>query len=127
MSPGGLSDAERIDRVFLSRVIEPGDELGGRWLRGVGVRETVRRLTGGGPPLPGASQKRWAGLRARAESADPQRDLALARDAGARFVRGFGGVPIPYSVVRKTASSGFRAERTVKRAALAAAARVKRR
>jgi Acetyltransferase (GNAT) domain len=43
------------------------------------------------------------------------------------FVRGFGGVPIPYSVVRKTASSGFRAERTVKRAALAAAARVKRR
>ncbi|MEW2401524.1 DNA-processing protein DprA [Streptomyces sp. NPDC046862] len=86
MSPGGLSDAERLDRVFLSRVIEPGDELGGRWLRGVGVRETVRRLTEGGPPLPGASQKRWAGLRARAESADPQRDLERARSAGARFV-----------------------------------------
>ncbi len=43
------------------------------------------------------------------------------------FVRGFGGVPTPYSVVRKTASSGFRAERTVKRAALAAAGRVRRR
>lgn len=85
-SEGGLSDAERLDRVFLSRVIEPGDELGGRWLRGVGAREMVRRLTGGGPPLPGASQKRWEGLRARAEDADPQRDLAQARSAGARFV-----------------------------------------
>ncbi|MBA2809279.1 DNA-protecting protein DprA [Streptomyces sp. KM273126] len=86
MSAGGLSEAERLDRVFLSRVTEPGDELGGRWLRELGVRETVRRLTGGGRPLPGASEKRWAGLRARAERADPQRDLAQAQDAGARFV-----------------------------------------
>lgn len=86
MSAGGLSDAERLDRVFLSRVIEPGDELGGRWLREIGTRETVRRLAEDGTPLPGASEKRWAGLRARAERADPQRDLAQARGTGARFV-----------------------------------------
>ncbi len=86
MSAGGLPDAERLDRVFLARVIEPGDELGGRWLREIGARDTVRRLTEGGRPLPGASDKRWAGLRARAERADPERDLAQARDAGARFV-----------------------------------------
>ncbi|MER6013727.1 DNA-processing protein DprA [Streptomyces bluensis] len=86
MSAGGLPEAERLDRVFLSRVTEPGDELGGRWLRELGVRETVRRLSGGGRPLPGASEKRWAGLRARAERADPQRDLAQAQGAGARFV-----------------------------------------
>lgn len=85
-SAGGLSEAELLDRVFLSRVTEPGDELSGRWLREIGARETVRRLTGGGRPLPGASEKRWAGLRARAECADPQRDLAQARGAGARFV-----------------------------------------
>jgi DNA processing protein len=83
---GGLPDAERLDRVFLTRVLEPGDELGGRWLRELGARETVRRLTGGGRPLPGASGKRWSGLCARAERADPVQDLARARDAGTRFV-----------------------------------------
>ncbi|GAA3778905.1 DNA-processing protein DprA [Streptomyces phyllanthi] len=86
MSAGALPDAERLDRVFLARVLEPGDERGGRWLREIGPRETARRLTEGGRPLPGASDKRWAGLRARAERADPELDLARARDAGARFV-----------------------------------------
>jgi hypothetical protein len=43
------------------------------------------------------------------------------------FVRGFGGVPTPYSVVRKTASRGFGAERSVKRAVLAAVGRARRR
>ncbi len=50
------------------------------------------RRGGGAPaargraPLPGVSAKRWAGLRARAVRADPRRDLAVARAAGARFV-----------------------------------------
>lgn len=77
---------ERLDRVFLTRVLEPGDEAGGRWLRECGAREVVRRLTGGGPPLRGVSGKRWAGLRARAEGVDPARDLAEGAAAGARFV-----------------------------------------
>ena len=42
-----------------------------------------------------------------------------------RFVRSFGGVPTPYSIVRKTPSLGLRATRTLKRAALLAARRAR--
>ncbi len=83
---GGALDAERVDRAFLARVIEPGDELAGRWLRELGAGETARRLSEGGGPLPGASEKRWAGLRSRAARADPARDLADAATAGVRFL-----------------------------------------
>ncbi len=83
---GGVPRAERLGRILLARVVEPGDELGGRWLRELGPGTVARRLTGDGAPLPGASDKRWAGLRARAERADPERDLAQARQVGARFV-----------------------------------------
>ncbi|MER6135935.1 DNA-processing protein DprA [Streptomyces sp. NPDC001815] len=79
-------DEERFHRAFLTRVVEPGDEVCGRWLREAGAGEVVRRLTGVGQQLPGVTDTRWAGLRARAERADPERDLALARDAGTRFV-----------------------------------------
>jgi DNA processing protein len=80
--PGG----ELLARVLLTRVIEPGDEAGGRWVRELGVAEVVRRLGEGGAPLPGASGTRWAGLVARAQAARPRRDLEAARDAGVRFV-----------------------------------------
>ncbi len=80
------ADRELLGRVFLARVLEPGDETGGRWVRERGVQEVVRRLREGGRALPGVSQKRWAGLCARADRADPGRDLAVARSAGARFV-----------------------------------------
>ncbi|MDN3264261.1 DNA-processing protein DprA [Streptomyces sp. CSDS2] len=76
-----------LDRVFLARVIEPGDEVAGRWVREFGVGEVVRRLRRGGEALPGVTATRWAGLLARARRAEPERDLALARAAGARFVR----------------------------------------
>ncbi|MFE4630317.1 DNA-processing protein DprA [Streptomyces mirabilis] len=77
---------ERLQRAFLARVIEPGDEVCGRWLRAVGAAEAVRRLVAGGEQARGVTDKRWAGLRARAERADPERDLAVAREAGTRFV-----------------------------------------
>ncbi|MFF9364347.1 DNA-processing protein DprA [Streptomyces griseoluteus] len=77
---------ERIGRVFLTRVIEPGDEAGGRWLRLFGVPEVVRRLREAGDPLPGVNGTRWRGLLARAARAEPEADLAAAREAGARFV-----------------------------------------
>ncbi|MFC7016857.1 DNA-processing protein DprA [Streptomyces viridiviolaceus] len=86
---GGASwdvDDELLGRVFLTRVIEPGDEVGGRWVRERGVRDVVRRLREGGRALPGVSEQRWAGLRARAGRAEPHRDLAVARAAGVRFV-----------------------------------------
>ncbi|MET8457781.1 DNA-processing protein DprA [Streptomyces parvulus] len=79
-------DAGLLDRLFLTRVIEPGDETGGRWVRERGAAEVVRRLREGARALPGASAKRWAGLCARAAAADPRRDLAVARAAGVRFV-----------------------------------------
>ncbi|MBT2409179.1 DNA-processing protein DprA [Streptomyces sp. ISL-12] len=85
-SAGEEWDETLLDRVFLTRVIEPGDESGGRWVRECGVREVARRLRRGGPVLPGVSDRRWAGLRARAERADPCRDVATAAAAGVRFV-----------------------------------------
>ncbi|MEG3629020.1 DNA-processing protein DprA [Streptomyces poriticola] len=75
-----------LDRIFLTRVLEPGDETGGRWLREFGLPEVIRRLREGGPALPGASERRWAGLRARARQARPRHDLAVAQAAGVRFV-----------------------------------------
>lgn len=91
MSVDGGPDDELLGRVLLTRVIEPGDEVGGRWVREFGVGEVVRRLREGGAALPGASGKRWAGLVARAEAARPRRDLEAARDAGVRFVSPGGG------------------------------------
>lgn len=48
--------------------------------------EVARRLRNGGPQLTGVTDKRWAGLCARAGLAEPDRDLAVAQDAGVRFV-----------------------------------------
>ncbi|MFE9775692.1 DNA-processing protein DprA [Streptomyces sp. NPDC005931] len=87
MNPTGSPDHdELLARVLLTRVIEPGDEAGGWWVREYGVKDVARRLRTGNPPLPGVSAKRWAGMRARAERAEPRADLAAARDAGVRFV-----------------------------------------
>jgi DNA processing protein len=86
VSAGGAPDGECLTRIFLSRVVEPGDEAAGRWLRERGAEEVARRLREGGQRLPGVTEKRWAGLRARAERAEPLRDWATAREAGVRFV-----------------------------------------
>ncbi|MCL7426682.1 DNA-processing protein DprA [Streptomyces sp. YS415] len=87
MSRAADPDEELHDRVFLARVLEPGDETAGRWLRELGSREIARRLRVKGARPDGVSERRWAGLLARAERADPARDLAAARDEGVRFVR----------------------------------------
>lgn len=42
-----------LDRVFLSRVVEPGDEVAGRWIRERGVEEVAARLRGRGSRCPG--------------------------------------------------------------------------
>ncbi|MFJ3495372.1 DNA-processing protein DprA [Streptomyces sp. NPDC086091] len=80
------ADSDRLARAFLTRVLEPGDETGGRWIREHGARTVARRLRSGKEPLPGVSTRRWAGLRARAARADPAHDLTLADTAGVRFV-----------------------------------------
>lgn len=82
----GIGEDERLARAWLTRVIEPGDEIGGRWLRQLGPVALTRRLGGEGDPLPGVRPARWAGLRSRAAHARPEHDLATAHAAGARFV-----------------------------------------
>ncbi|WP_327370121.1 DNA-processing protein DprA [Streptomyces sp. NBC_01217] len=84
-----VSDRERLARAALTRVMEPGDERGGRWLRECGAVELLRRITAGdgsAERLSGMTPKRLAGYRSRAESADPERDLAAIAGLGGRFV-----------------------------------------
>ncbi|MEU8630114.1 DNA-processing protein DprA [Streptomyces sp. NPDC048669] len=84
-----MSDGERLARVALTRVLEPGDERGGRWLRECGAGELLRRITardGSAEQLSGMTARRLAGYRLRAEAADPGRDLAAVAAVGGRFV-----------------------------------------
>ncbi|MGW0775098.1 DNA-processing protein DprA [Streptomyces sp. NPDC002835] len=80
---------ERTARAALTRILEPGDGHGGRWLREFGAQELLARLTSEDRPaeaLPGVSERRAQGLRARAVGVDPERDLEAIRAAGGRFV-----------------------------------------
>ncbi|WP_328536414.1 DNA-processing protein DprA [Streptomyces sp. NBC_00344] len=86
---GDGREAERTARAALTRVIEPGDEHGGRWLREFGAVELWRRLrsaAAGPEALSGASRQRIGGYRLRAATADPDRDLTAAEGAGGRFI-----------------------------------------
>lgn len=88
--PGAaVSDRERLARAALTRILEPGDERGGRWLRECGAVELLRRITtrdGAAERLSGMTPKRLEGYRLRAESAEPERDLAVVAALGGRFV-----------------------------------------
>ncbi|GGT39427.1 hypothetical protein GCM10010207_44440 [Streptomyces atratus] len=88
--PGAaVSDRERLARAALTRILEPGDERGGRWLREVGAVELLRRITtrdGAAERLSGMTPKRLDGYRLRAESVEPERDLAAVAVLGGRFV-----------------------------------------
>ncbi|GAA2963481.1 DNA-processing protein DprA [Kitasatospora cinereorecta] len=84
-----VGDGERMARAALTRVFEPGDERGGRWLREIGPVELIGRLTSGdgtARKLGGMTAARLAGYRLRAATADPGRDLADAAAIGGRFV-----------------------------------------
>ncbi|MCM2411407.1 DNA-processing protein DprA [Streptomyces sp. RKAG290] len=86
---GTVGDRERLARAALTRVMEPGDERGGRWLRECGGVELMRRITardGSAEQLRGMTPKRLAGYRLRAETVEPERDLAAVAAAGGRFV-----------------------------------------
>ncbi|MFJ1618090.1 DNA-processing protein DprA [Streptomyces sp. NPDC088251] len=88
--PGvAVSDRERLARAALTRVLEPGDERGGRWLRELGAVELIRRITtgdGAAEQLNGMTPKRLAGYRLRAADLEPERDLAAVAALGGRFV-----------------------------------------
>ncbi|CAM5678232.1 hypothetical protein SBADM41S_06000 [Streptomyces badius] len=82
-------DAQRLARAALTRVLEPGDERAGRWLRLTGPVELMRRLTaedGSADKLPGMTAARLEGYRLRAAAAEPRRDLETVAAVGGRFV-----------------------------------------
>ncbi|MGI5348535.1 DNA-processing protein DprA [Streptomyces sp. CA-250714] len=82
----GQFEPERLARAALTRIAEPGDELVGRWVAIYGACEVVEALSGNGPSLTGAGERRWAGLRLRATRARPHGDLTAIAGIGGRFV-----------------------------------------
>ncbi|NKY15919.1 DNA-processing protein DprA [Streptomyces somaliensis] len=85
----GAADEERVARAGLCRVLEPGDEHGGRWLRELGPVELLRRLTAEpyrSGSLTGAGERRLRGYLARAARVRPEQDLELVGGLGGRFV-----------------------------------------
>ncbi|WP_328927887.1 DNA-processing protein DprA [Streptomyces sp. NBC_00190] len=85
----GDDEGERLARAALTRVLEPGEERGGRWLREYGAVGLMRMLTAPGAEAgapAGVGAERLAGYRRRAALADPRRDLELAAESGGRFV-----------------------------------------
>lgn len=89
MSAEGGPGPELLARAALTRVLEPGDEHGGRWIRELGATAVIRLLTGPDPepgPLTGVGPERLAGYRGRAAAAEPLRDLESAAASGVRFV-----------------------------------------
>ncbi|WP_078958788.1 DNA-processing protein DprA [Streptomyces sp. NRRL S-4] len=88
-APPAQGERERLARAALTRVFEPGDERGGRWIREIGSVELIRCLTGtdgAAQALKGMTPARLAGYRLRASGADPGRDLADVAAIGGRFV-----------------------------------------
>ncbi|MFF4010082.1 DNA-processing protein DprA [Streptomyces sp. NPDC001717] len=92
-APTDAAGPEVLARAALTRVVEPGDETAGRWLREYGAVRLIRMLTGspddggGAVPAPGGvGAERLAGYRRRAAVADPHKDLAAAAAYGGRFV-----------------------------------------
>ncbi|MFF8814882.1 DNA-processing protein DprA [Streptomyces pactum] len=81
-----MSRGERLARAALTRLVEPGDETVGRWLRELGPEQLYRALTGASAPPPRASRERLAGYALRAERLDPAGDLATVARLGGRFV-----------------------------------------
>ncbi|WP_418959381.1 DNA-processing protein DprA [Streptomyces tritici] len=91
--PPGGADGERAARAALTRVVEPGDEQAGQWLRRYGPAEFLARLRhpgDAGASFPGTGEKRVQGWRHRAAQAavdtSPERDLDAVAALGGRFV-----------------------------------------
>lgn len=87
--PGQGPGPERLARAALTRVLEPGDERAGAWLRKNGPVALLRALRvadGSAERLPGMTAARLEGYRLRAAAAEPERDLAAAAAVGGRLV-----------------------------------------
>ena len=76
---------ERLARIALTRVADPGDEVMGRAVRDGGPHAALRAARAG-RTLPGAGQRRTDSYRLRGARADPLADLAAAHRSGGRFL-----------------------------------------
>ncbi len=76
---------ERLARIALTRVADPGDEVMGRAVRDGGPHAALRAARAG-RTLPGAGQRRTDSYRLRGARADPVADLAAAHRSGGRFL-----------------------------------------
>lgn len=86
-APGEAPDPQRTARAALTRILEPGDESAGRWLRDMGPEALWQALSDDhAPPLKGASRAKVAGLRLRAARARPIADLDAVTALGGRFL-----------------------------------------
>ncbi|MFI9229793.1 DNA-processing protein DprA [Streptomyces rimosus] len=85
-----VGEEERKARAALTRIVEPGDETVGRWLRRTTPVQLVQSLVGEREMPTGVSEEKFEGLRLRATRLDvvnkPAEDLAAAAALGGRFV-----------------------------------------
>ncbi|MFI9051280.1 DNA-processing protein DprA [Streptomyces sp. NPDC053427] len=79
-------EPRRTARAALTRILEPGDETAGRWLRQLGPEALWSALCGDTDPPQGATPDKIAGLTLRAARADPAADLAAVAALGGRFI-----------------------------------------
>ncbi|MFJ9854285.1 DNA-processing protein DprA [Streptomyces sp. NPDC101150] len=79
-------EPRRTARAALTRILEPGDETAGRWLRELGPEALWRALSGDADPPGGANADKIAGLKLRAARTDPAADLAAVTALGGRFI-----------------------------------------
>lgn len=89
VAEGVRPEPERVARAALTRVLEPGDERAGAWLRRAGPVALLRALRvadGSAERLPGMTAVRLEGYRLRAAAAEPERDLAAVHALGGRLV-----------------------------------------
>ncbi|CAM5497505.1 DNA-processing protein DprA [Streptomyces viridifaciens] len=85
--PSAPQESERLARVLLNRLSEPGDAVVGRWLRELPAVEVVRAIRDGDvPDHPGLDSARLAAYQARLPGLAPADDLKRVRDAGGRFI-----------------------------------------
>ncbi|MFJ4191428.1 DNA-processing protein DprA [Kitasatospora sp. NPDC089509] len=85
--PPVAPEPERLARVLLTRLSEPGDAVVGRWLGQLPAVEVVRAIREGVvPDHPGLDAARLAAYQARLPGLDPANDLKRVRDVGGRFI-----------------------------------------
>jgi len=79
-----MSDTERLQRVALNELIEPGDPRAARLVGDLGVEGLYRALSGG--PVTGDAEESRRDAAARLAVLDPARTLEQAQQSGLRFV-----------------------------------------